>query len=241
MPSIAVLLLIACVARGAAWGDASADFAGPGGCGVDPATTFVPLRLPPESGCGRDCALKLHIVGPTGPPPSQRPHRAPAAGGADPGPGPGCAPPASGWPLLFFYPGFQLRAGFYDNYAARLASWGWVVVRYDLELLDLVPAAVEVKGAGAVAAGAVKCVGHGAMSAGRERRRGAVPLLRPSSTPQPHPPSRPPPTPPPSNLQPPKAGYLPHILAKLAEVNADSGSPWHGRLDLSRLAAAGHR
>jgi hypothetical protein len=144
-----LLLLIATGPAAAAADDGPADYAGPGACAADAAATRVPLRLPPESGCGRDCALTLHLVGPAPGAPAAwtGSRRGAASAAADaPDPGAGCAPPPRGWPLVFLYPGFQLRAGFYDNYASRLASWGWVVVRYDLELLDLVPAAVEVRG-----------------------------------------------------------------------------------------------
>ncbi|GBF91171.1 chlorophyllase [Raphidocelis subcapitata] len=34
--------------------------------------------------------------------------------------------------------------------------------------------------------------------------------------------------------------WAPHILDALSAANADPSSPWHGRLDASRLAAAGH-
>ncbi|KIZ06195.1 chlorophyllase I [Monoraphidium neglectum] len=103
------------------------DFTGPGPCAVA-ADTGIPVTLPPSSGCGDDCFLEMHLTAPSAP--SQR-----SAANA--------CPFAAPYPVLFLYPGFQLRASFYGGYAERLASWGLAVVRYDTRLLDFVPAGVQ--------------------------------------------------------------------------------------------------
>ena len=47
-------------------------------------------------------------------------------------------------PVLFFYSGFQLRAGYYAKITERAATHGYVVVQYDLPLLSIKPAILEV-------------------------------------------------------------------------------------------------
>ena len=52
----------------------------------------------------------------------------------------GVKPP---YPLLIFYNGFQMRASFYDRIVKRAASWGYVVMQYNLQLFSMPPAALE--------------------------------------------------------------------------------------------------
>lgn len=47
------------------------------------------------------------------------------------------------YPLLIFYNGFQLRASFYSRIAKRAASWGYVVMQYNLKLFSMPSARVE--------------------------------------------------------------------------------------------------
>ena len=49
------------------------------------------------------------------------------------------------YPVLFFYSGFQLRASYYYRLAQRAASYGYVVVQYDLPFLSIKPAILEVQ------------------------------------------------------------------------------------------------
>lgn len=104
-------------------------FDGPGPCAIDAAPPIpIPLQLPPESRCGRDCLLQLHLIGPQAAQLGASSGGSGSSGGGDSlgaaataaraGEG-GCAPPPGGWPLLFLYPGFQLKAGFYEGYARR--------------------------------------------------------------------------------------------------------------------------
>ena len=46
--------------------------------------------------------------------------------------------------FLDIHMSMQLRSGFYKAYAERMASWGYVVVQYNLPLLWIVPDANEV-------------------------------------------------------------------------------------------------
>jgi hypothetical protein len=199
-----------------------ADFAGPGGCAVDARTT-VPVTLPPESGCGRDCSLQLHVTGPAAAPPAAR-----RAAKGDQDANEACKPPPGGRPVLFFYSGFQLRAAYYEGYARRLASWGWAVVQYDLALLDLVPAGVEVRvavlGIG-LGCGLVRLVGIVINHVVYPQKWGLSPRCQPPA----HPCTRR------------QAGYTRYLLRALEGLNADPSSRWYGRLDLSTIATTGHR
>lgn len=47
-------------------------------------------------------------------------------------------------PVLFFYSGFQLRAAYYARLSQRAASYGYIVVQYDLPFLSIKPAVLEV-------------------------------------------------------------------------------------------------
>jgi len=156
---VATLLLL-CRAAAAQDPPSAPDYARAGPCAVDAKRTPIPITLPAGSGCGRDCSLALHLTRPAAavaPEPitaaaAAALHGAPPAGSTEPAPQI-CTTPPTGFPLLFFYSGFQLRAAFYAGYAQRLASWGWVVIQYDLVLLDLVPAGVEVGLEGGVGVG----------------------------------------------------------------------------------------
>ena len=111
------------------------DFTGPGPCAVDAAPPApIPVQLPPDARCGRDCLLQVTVFAPAAP--------APASSSSNSS-GDACPRPAAGQPVLLLYPGFQLRARFYEAHARRLASYGWAVVMYDLAPLDLVGAGVQ--------------------------------------------------------------------------------------------------
>ncbi|CAK0760866.1 hypothetical protein CVIRNUC_002807 [Coccomyxa viridis] len=49
------------------------------------------------------------------------------------------------FPVIFFFNGFQARSGFYKAYAERLASWGYVIVQYNLPLFWVIPDANEAR------------------------------------------------------------------------------------------------
>jgi len=53
--------------------------------------------------------------------------------------------PSSPFPLLIFYNGFQLQAEYYRRIVEHAASWGYVVLQYNLPRLRLPPAIVEVE------------------------------------------------------------------------------------------------
>jgi hypothetical protein len=72
----------------------SIDYTGPGSCGVDDAPDAATVVLPPETGCGSDCALSLRITAPSD-----------VDGTNSNGNSSACERPPAGWPVLFFYPG----------------------------------------------------------------------------------------------------------------------------------------
>ena len=41
------------------------------------------------------------------------------------------------YPLIFFLSGFEMRASYYAPYVHQLASWGYIVVQYDVPLLPI--------------------------------------------------------------------------------------------------------
>lgn len=71
-----------------------------------------PLTLPPSTGCsGNFCTVDLEITYPTGVSASRK------------------AP----YPLAIVSNGFQLEASRYKSYAERLASWGYIAIRWDTQ------------------------------------------------------------------------------------------------------------
>lgn len=53
--------------------------------------------------------------------------------------------PSSPFPLLIFYNGFQLQAKYYRRIVKHAASWGYVVLQYNLPQFSLAPAILEVE------------------------------------------------------------------------------------------------
>lgn len=53
--------------------------------------------------------------------------------------------PSSPFPLLIFYNGFQLQAKYYRRIVAHAASWGYVVLQYNLPRFSLTPAILELE------------------------------------------------------------------------------------------------
>jgi len=47
-------------------------------------------------------------------------------------------------PIVFLYSGFEMASSFYTPYAQKLASWGYVVVQYDVPMLPIITDETEV-------------------------------------------------------------------------------------------------
>ena len=47
-------------------------------------------------------------------------------------------------PIVFFYTGFEMAVSWYLLYAEKLATWGYVVVQYDVPVLPIIKDETEV-------------------------------------------------------------------------------------------------
>ena len=54
------------------------------------------------------------------------------------------------YPLIFFLSGFEMRASYYAPYVHQLASWGYVIVQYDVPLLPILTDRAHVRVANTV-------------------------------------------------------------------------------------------
>ncbi|KAK9817550.1 hypothetical protein WJX74_004164 [Apatococcus lobatus] len=60
-------------------------------------------------------------------------------------PAEGCGSFPGPHPVVVFLNGFQMRASFYRAYAARLASWGFTLIQYDVPFLTTLPDTPELE------------------------------------------------------------------------------------------------
>jgi pimeloyl-ACP methyl ester carboxylesterase len=113
------------VLQGEALGMSDVDFSKPGPCTWTTKNATFPVPKELQKGLGK--TLPVFFTIPTG-----------CRDGTTTG-------VQSPFPLLIFYNGFQLQASYYTRIVKHAASWGYVVMQYNLPMFSLSPAIYEVK------------------------------------------------------------------------------------------------